>query len=219
MSNNFVLSTMHNMHNLMRWCLTVLFSHTDTYLSRQGNDLPLPSSITIKRADPSILRCFKLNPAITHNSTNKPTSGGTERCSHEEGTVCQGKAVQPRRRRHVTGQRSNEATTMTRTRLAGCRHLSPTEWTTTQSTCINFTLAHHGELITHLLMTGRFPLISIWVWYLMLWQLLLPIIKTNPNAPVITPTTTTYAISADEQEIKALTWTAKAWPSSHWATQ
>lgn len=46
-------------------------------------------------------------------------------------------------------------TLMTRTRLSACHCLIPTESTTTHSAHINVTLTHHGELVTHLLMTEK----------------------------------------------------------------
>lgn len=46
-------------------------------------------------------------------------------------------------------------TPMTRTRLAACHRLIPTEQTSTHPAYIIVTLTYHGELITHLLMTER----------------------------------------------------------------
>ena len=67
-SNNFVLSTMHNLQHNEEMYDCSPFTHP----ACQSDDSPLHSLISTKRDDRCVLRCFKLNAALTHNPTNKP---------------------------------------------------------------------------------------------------------------------------------------------------
>lgn len=74
---------------------------------------------------------------------------------HNEATA-QRKEVKKKGRMQRTEKRQDHTdTVMTRTRLPACHPLIPTERTGTHSAYIIVTVTHHGELITHLLMTER----------------------------------------------------------------